>query len=208
MRAAPVVAALIVAFAAGMGAEWAIQRPNQVATETPAPEVRQADDSLMLAKQPDPNAKPAHQIPAGAKVEQIVSVTVIPSAEAMPQTDGFDLQDVGSPASAMPCPPVRVDLTLIRQSDQTRRVIASSPDGRVVGGIDVPVDVPDKPRPTKWGAGYEYAAGTWSRTHSVLAQYDLGPVRVGARIGHQVLTLPTGGSVTGIERAVSVVVRW
>lgn len=160
MRAAPVAVALIVAFAAGMGVEWVIQRPRSVPPETPAPEVRQADDSLMLAKQPDQNAKPAHQIPSGAKVERIVSVTVIPSAEVMPQTDGFDLQDVGSPASAMPCPPVRVDLTLVLQADQTRRVIASSPDGRVVGGLDVPVDVPDKPRETVW-------------TVSALAGYDL-----------------------------------
>lgn len=160
MRAAPVAVALIAGFAAGMGVEWVIQRPKPVPPETPALEVRQADGSLVLERKPDQSAKPVHQIPAGATVERIVSVTVLPSAEAMHQTDGSALPAAGGPASATPCPTVRVDLTLILQPDQTRRVIASSPDGRVVGGLDVPVDVPGKPRETVW-------------TVSALAGYDL-----------------------------------
>jgi len=39
-------------------------------------------------------------------------------------------------------PPITLDLTLVRMPDGGRRVVASSLDGEIVGGVDVPVDVP------------------------------------------------------------------
>lgn len=141
--------------------------------ETAAPEQRQPDGSLKLERQPDPHAQPKQQIPRRAKVERVAQVTVQPKATAEP---------------GKPCPPVSVDMTLIREPDGMRRVLASSPDGQVVGGLDIPVEsaapVAD---PKRWAAGMSWApsdrtAGVWiERDVPVFSQV----VRVGADLEQQ-----------------------
>jgi hypothetical protein len=50
------------------------------------------------------------------------------------------------------CPPAEVDLSLslLQESDKTERVVASSPNGAITGGLDIPVTpdpaVPKIPR--------------------------------------------------------------
>ena len=145
-------------FAAGIGLGWKLFRPKPVATvEVALPAQRQTDGSLILERAPDATAKPAQQIPAGAKVERIERIVVRPtvpstSAAVTAPTNGSG-QQAGviqeSPTSQPPCPPVTVDLTLIRLKDDTQRVVASSPDGTIVGGVDIPVSsAPAEPKHT------------------------------------------------------------
>ena len=136
-------------------------RPESIA---PAPEQRQPDSSLMLERRPAAApAKAPHQIPAGAVEERRVAVTVQPEHED--------------------CPPVRLDLSLIREGDG-RRVVASSPDGRVTGGLDLPIErglisAPARP----WAAGV-----SWEPRHElggVWLQRDVSRLVLGASVAEE-----------------------
>lgn len=131
---------------------------------TAAPAVKQADGSVVAERAPDASPPPpVHTIPKGFHEVRRDTVTVAPAPAA----------------AASGCPPVRVDLSLVRNgSDQ--RVIASSPDGQVVSAIDVPIEaaiVPPAPKP--WAAGLAYgtdhAVGVW-------LERDVGRLRVGAEV--------------------------
>ncbi len=127
----------------GLGLGWVLwgsPHPLPSVVEAPAPEQRLDGGAVALergefGKVADPPQMPK-ELPRGAEaVERIVRVTVQPKPPAsMPGID----------APVAPCPPVRVDLALVRLKDQTRRVVASSPDGEVLGGVDIPIE----PRPT------------------------------------------------------------
>lgn len=160
-----VIAVLI--FAAG----WWFARPAPV-VETAAPAVTQEDGSEILERKPDANAKPKQAIPKGAKVERIEQVRV--------QGQGLKMPD----GSMKTCPAVTVDMTVVREKDGGRRVIASSPDGEIVGGLDIPVETaaapPEEP---KWAAGVSLdpvrqAAGVW-------LERDVGPIRVGVDVNQR-----------------------
>lgn len=162
---AAIAAAIFAAAALG----WWLGQPKPV-QETAAPEQRQADGSLKLERKPDPHAKPKQQIQRKAKVERITQIVVQPNAIA---------------EAGQPCPPITVDMTLVREPDGMRRALASSPDGQVLGGIDVPVDTAaPPPEPKRWAAGISWApadsaAGVWiDRDVPVFGQV----VRVGADI--------------------------
>lgn len=162
------IIAMLLTLAALAGAVWWAMRPVPVA-ETPAPEQRQADGSLILERQPDPTAQPKQPIPRRAKVERVASVTIQP--------------DTAPPEAGQPCPPVTVDLSLIREPDGGRRILASSPDGRVVGGLDVPVEPIILPASAKrWGAGLSWSP---NQTYGVWVERDveIPLVNLAARIG-------------------------
>lgn len=184
------IVAMLLALAAIAGAVWWAMRPAPVA-EPPAPEQHQADGSLILERRPDPAAQPKQQIPRRAKVERIASVTVQP--DAAPPEDG------------QPCPPVTVDLSLIREPDGGRRVIASSPDGRVVGGLDVPVElVPVPPLSRKWATGLSWEPV--HRTYGVWIERDVEVpfVNLAARLGIDVNQTRMDTSATGMEGRVRI----
>lgn len=116
----------------------------------PAPQVVQPDHSVIAARAPDAHPAPApHLIPQGYHEVRRDTVTVAPAPAA----------------AASGCPPVRVDLSLVRDGAE-QRVVASSPDGQVVSALDVPIEaaiVPTAPKP--WAAGLSYdtrhAVGVW-----------------------------------------------
>ncbi len=174
------VAAILIGFVIA----WGIYRPKPAPAETAAPEVRQKDGSLILERKPeDPKQAAAIaprkiDIPAGAKIEREVQVTVaqnIPgAAPGVPNLRGIDSGTGSSTPGSLKsnlnanilsptCPPLHVDLALLRLKDQTQRVVASSPDGTIVGGVDIPLDSPKIPRPTRWSvsalAGYDSHVG-------------------------------------------------
>ena len=165
-------------FGAGIGLGWKIFRSKPVAAvEVALPAQRQTDGSLILERAPDANAKPAQQIPAGAKVERIERIVVRPtapstSAAATAPTNGSG-QLAAGPIPALPS--TTVDLTLLRMKDDTQRVVASSPDGTIVGGVDIPVSsAPAEPKRTAIG-GYDPI------NKAYLAGYlhKVGPFQVG-----------------------------
>jgi hypothetical protein len=164
-------------------AVWWFMRPVPV-IETAAPEQRQSDGSLILERQPTtPTAQPKQQTPRRAKVERIAHVTVQP--------------DAPPPAAGKPCPPVTVDLSLIREPDGGRRILASSPDGVVVGGIDVPVEQIILPAPAKrWAAGLSWSpidrtSGIWIERDLMIPLVNLA-VRVGVDLNQAVHTSASG----------------
>lgn len=159
--------ALVLA-ACGVAVGWWWAQPDGRQAETPELPQRQSDNSLILERRPDPAARPRQRIPPGAKVERLAQVTVQP--------------DAPPPSADKPCPPVTVDLSLIREPDGAHRVLASSPDGQVVGGIDVPVaPVPATPR--QWAAGLSWSPIT--RTSGVWLERDvrIPLLDVQARVG-------------------------
>jgi hypothetical protein len=185
--AALLAACLALAFLALLG--WAIFRPAPV-VETPAAEVRQDDGSLVLQREASgpitPATKPAHTIPPRARVERIVKVKVQPN----------------QPPAGQPCPPVTVDMTLVRELDGSRRVIASSPDGQVVAGMDIPVET-IYPTSGKWAAGLSLdpihqAPGVW-------LERDLSRIRVGVEINQ---VAQKNGGTTGGEIRLRLGMTW
>lgn len=166
-----VMGVAIAAFVLGMHA-------SAVAPErmTPSPAQSQPDGSVIAARQPDASpAKAPHIIPRGAVEERRVSVTVQPRAKqaARPSAD---------PDQAVTPSPVRVDLSLVRM-DGGRRVIASSPDGDVVGALDVPIDAAAFPVSRPWAAGLSCEPMRCRQTTGAWIDRDLGKMRVGVELG-------------------------
>lgn len=174
------IALTIAACGAAIGWWWA--QPDR-ATETPSPAQRQADGSLILERRPDPHARPKQAIPRDVKVARVAQVTVQPDAPA--------------PAAGKPCPPVTVDLSLVREPAGAHRVLASSPDGQVVGGIDIPVAPILIPPPEKrWAAGLSWSPT--SRTAGLWAERDVRVplINLKTRVGLDVVEAP-GGHIEG-----------
>lgn len=124
--------------------------------ETWQPSIRQADRSLILERKPNPRAKPKQSVPSGARAERVGSVTV------QPETAG----------------PVTVDWSLLKLTDNTRRIVASSPDGEVIGGVDVPVAVIAEPN--LWAAGLSF--DPVRQTSGIWVERDYSRIRVGVDI--------------------------
>ncbi|MDO9007212.1 MAG: hypothetical protein Q7U80_03225 [Thiobacillus sp.] len=175
---AAIAAAILSAAALG----WWLGQPKPV-QETAAPEVRQADGSVVLERRPDPRAKPKQQIPRKAKVERVAQVTVQPDAIAEP---------------GKPCPPVTVDMTLIREPDGMRRVLASSPDGKMVGGLDVPIENAAPPaEPKRWAAGLSWSLS--SQTAGVWIERDVPVFSKVVRLGAEVNQAHAAINSSGVD---------
>lgn len=61
------------------------------------------------------------------------------------------------------CPPVDIELALVRMPDKTRRVVASSPNGKILGGVDIPVESAAPAKVLRWSAGAtrDLLSGAW-----------------------------------------------
>lgn len=196
------VVAGVCLFCAGlMAGYWLYQCPKPI-PEPPAPAIKQKDGSLLLERSPSgkpassPDVqplKPAGQIPKGAVVERNVEVIVQPGmipvlkdrTLGITKPPSIELLEPAGPtnlADAFQCPEVHVNLSLIRQKDMTRRVIASSPDGKIIGGLDVPVSEPAFPKPQRWTvqalAGYDSHASR--EVFGGQVSYGRGPFTISA----------------------------
>jgi hypothetical protein len=118
-----------------------------------------------------------------------VQVTIQPNAESMAIPKGF----AGGDATWLPRP-LTLDLTLTRTPDGGHRVIASTPDGMIVKGLDVPVSVPTTKKYSHVaGGGYSLGGGWLAWYHRALGERwtvgaqvryaparDMEPARMGA----------------------------
>jgi hypothetical protein len=185
-------------FAAGIGLGWKIFRPKPVATvEVAMPAARQADGSLILERAPDANAKPAQQIPKGAKVERIERIVVRPTAPSTSAAATAPTSGPGQPAAAIPGlpPTMTLDETILRMPDESSRVVVSSPDGTILSGVDMPVSpAPQEPQRTALG-GYDPI------NKAYLAGYlhKLGPFQVGVVGTYSPLPKFNGYVVVGLS---------
>ena len=158
--------------------------------EPPAREVRQEDGSMVLERRPTGTTEgvPTHQIPSNSKVVRDVEVVVQPKPTPVKCPD---------PA------PVTVRVSLVEAKDGTSRVVASSPDGEVLGGMDLPRPrtVPRPPLNTlglSVGLPGNYVGAYYSRA--------VGPLDIGAEVGLR--TSPVGVVPPGPEVRVRVGVRF
>ena len=135
------------------------QKPVQKA-ETSAAEQRQSDGSLILAR--DASAKPATlpKAPKGGKAVRSDTVTVQPSQAG--------------------CPICTVNLTMFDMKDGSHRVVANSPTGTVVSGLDIPLVPLELEKSHPWAAGV--SRGTGSQAAGFWIDRDFGPLRVGGEV--------------------------
>ncbi len=155
----------------GLTGGWWIYRPNPSHIETPAIAVRQNDGSLVLERTTDKNAIKMPLLPAGTKPVRVTTVQIRPT---QPETALESTRPV--------CPDVHVNLTTVEDKAGNRRVVASSPDGTVVGGVDVPlVEVPGEVKKHPWAAGGYYSP--LNRGFGGFIQRDVGPFVVGGSGG-------------------------
>lgn len=178
--------------ACGLMLGWMLWRPKPRPVETYAPAIIQKDGSLILERKPDPKAKPEHEVPAGTVVERIMEVTISPREIPALVPPGVTVQ---------PCPPMRLELSLIRLKDGTRRVIASSHDGEI-SGVDIPVESAAPVKMLRNAAGASYYPG--ERTYGLWIERDFGPTRMGAEIRR--LRTPNGSMV--LDTGIRVGIRW
>lgn len=161
-------ASAVLCLAIGLGIGWLIWgRPGE--PESPQIEQRQADGSLELERGPIVDnvgaiIRPPHEIPRGATEERRVSVVVQPADKA--------------------CGPLQVNLSVVRSTDGSARVVASSPDGMIVSGIDVPMKIEPMrrfyiPTPRPWAAGISYAG---DQAWGIYVQRDVWRLRAGLEV--------------------------
>ena len=168
---------------AGLVGGWCLWSPVSAPVEPPAPSVRQVDGSLVLERKPDATPpKPPHALPKGAKEERRVSVVVQPPKGVVFKDPGIStgndhFADAGK-IDSCDCPHVTVERSLVRMQDKTRRVIASSPDGKILSGIDVPIESAKHARALPWAIGTTYSYDGAHRFGGFIDR-DLGPFRFG-----------------------------
>lgn len=183
MKASVSAVCVLAAAALGYYAGYMTRDSMQVAEDvTPAPEERLPSGALKLERAPEstPAAQelPAAPVPPGATVERRVRVVAAPTVE------GEKIN--------MPCPPVTVDLALIREGEG-RRVVAWSPDGRILGGLDVPIVAGLVPASQPWAAGLSY--DPFGGTPGAWLDRDLGRIRVGVDVYQERNALASGLAV-------------
>lgn len=149
---------LTMATGAGIGYWYHLKYGPQPEKTTPAVAIEQPKTpdsphgSLVLPRTANRKPhKPPHQLPKGSVEERRDSATVQPT----------DAQ----------CPPVTVNLSTVRDSQGGRRVIVSSPNGRITQGSDLviePVLMPAEPQ--KWAAGVSYG----NRDYGLWVDRDVG----------------------------------
>ncbi len=184
---------------AGLLCGWWLRSPGSL-REPPAASQRQKDGSLVLERvEPSTQpAKPPHALPTSAVEERRVSVLVQPNRRGLvkesltPRSDSAEAAQLvastdhpptaGKVIDSCDCPPVQVDLSLVRMPDRTRRVVASSPDGQVVSGIDVPIELLSVPRIPRWTASAVAVADLDGIRPGILLTRRLGPLVVGGGI--------------------------
>ena len=188
---------------AGMALGWQLWKPSVIPAPKPQPEVVQEDGSHIAAVDTSHPAKPPHQIPHGATVEDVVRVTIQPNPVRPPSM-------LPASKSAIPVfPPVTVDLSIVRMRDGSRRVIASSSDGAILSAIQIPAEpVRKEPKALKWGAGIDYTVTPWGDVKSLVGQRTWGPLAVLAHAGVATANLPNGARVSGVSYGVSAIIRF
>lgn len=159
---------------------WPLPKPI---VEVAKPAVVQSDGSTILERtDTQPSVRPPHVVPKGAKVERVVQVKVQPKiSTARPSmgdsaSNGNELSLIGmSPPATF-----TVDMSLIREKDGSKRVIASSPDGEIVGGLDIPIETLTY-KSRVWAAGI--SVDPVHQVGGVWVERDIGRIRVGAEVG-------------------------
>lgn len=187
----------IILVAATATGAWYLWSPKPAPPETYKPAVVQGDGSTILERKPDADAKPKAAIPKGSKVERIVRLTIKaknPINEVSGSVEIIERVQMDKSAAPMTvagipipeqkesleCPPVDLELTLVKMPDDTRRVIVSSDNGEITG-IDIPVEsAKPTPETKKWAVGA--VIDPFKQTYGAFIDRDIAFMRVGAEV--------------------------
>lgn len=161
---------------AGLCAGFFIYGPKDSVAETYAASAVQSDGSIVLERKPDAAASAPMAVPKGGKVERVVRATVKPTSAS--------------------CPDVSLDLALVRMPDSTRRVVASSPDGQIVAGVDIPIETASISDQPKWAAGLSYST---ERRGGIWIDRDIGALRAGVAVRQDKSNRPVAEARLGIR---------
>lgn len=183
-----VIVYTILVFLGGLAAGWKLYQPEKV-IETPKPEVRQSDGSVILERDPDAKPEaPAPNLPAKPKRTVVVKVKPKPEPKPEPVKPGPD----GFCPAPRECPALTVRLDLV-DKDKGQRVIASSPDGEIVGGIDIPREPYINHKQPKWAIGATYASDkSGDNVIGGFVDRDFGPFRVGVEADQDSIRVRAG----------------
>jgi hypothetical protein len=160
-------------------------KPNIVVQHS-ARETVLDENTKLLAKEPDKNAKADMPLPKGATLERIVKFTVkqkrlsakVQEVVESGKQQGMDGGISGDKSLDELCPPIDISLALITDMDKQQRVEAYSPNGEIVGGIDIPVrDLTIPKEQNKWAIGASYNT---AKIKGIWLERDLGRIRLGA----------------------------
>jgi hypothetical protein len=194
---------LAIGIVIGAGATTLLNPKLKTVVEQPEKSERQRDGSLILEKHPQSSAVAPHQIPAGSTLVRSVAVQFRPKSEPIPgcgasqnmdpsSDPNWKIQDPLKPASGTS---YTIAMSIVKMSDGQQRVIASSPDGEIIGGIDIPV-TPTLVTPVyTWGVGGSYNVA--DKTYGIVAEKDLGRLRLGAMVHQQLNIAAIGGRSLG-----------
>lgn len=142
-------------------------REVAVVHEGVAHEQTMDDGSVVLHRDPAGDiATPAPERPAGHTAVRTVEIEVLPPPVEVP---------AGQCPRTVICPPVTVRLDLLRAADGTYRAQASSADGTILSGIDVPLEPALVPAVRPWAAGLTHDGDR----AGAFVHRDIGRVRVG-----------------------------
>lgn len=167
----------------------------KVVVEKPAEAIQLPGGALALEKQPNKDAKPAQEIPKGSTVERIVYVNARPHAEVPAPTSGTSQGALASQANASPRK-IRIDMTMVRMSDGQRRVVVSSPDADIEGGMDIPVENTAAPEDYRHALGLRVSIrDDGSKALGPTYSYDLGRFRITADAAVVTYTSRVGGEI-------------
>jgi hypothetical protein len=147
---------ILLIFGLGMGTEYYLGHRTTMKMETTAPQVWQKDGSLILARVPDATATPKQEIPKGDVVERIGKIVVQSKSNEAPGATNGNIPLGAEKIPALPPTPMTIDWSLVKEPDGNQRMIVSSPDGTIVGGVDIPVAPIVTPKPLLWSAGVVY----------------------------------------------------
>ncbi|GLR13989.1 hypothetical protein GCM10007907_27790 [Chitinimonas prasina] len=151
---------------------WLFGEVERSEVITPAPAVRQADGALVLARQPIAKAgKPVHALPTASVEERRIQLHVRPETRSTESVFALDCL----------CDPVQVDVSLVRDAEGGPRVVASSPDGEVLAGLDMPLTpMRLSAPPSTWAAGLSWSPR--QRVAGIWLERDIGRLRLGAEL--------------------------
>ncbi len=154
----------------GLAIGWFLWRPPAPVVEGHASEEQLPSGSIALEREPEapvpvPLKQATRELDRKAKLERAVRITVAPKTPI---------------AAVQPCPPVNLDIGLVKMPDETRRVVVHSSDGEVLGGVDIPIQATEQVKQLKWAAGALYAPQ--EEAYGAFLDRDIGPLRVGAEL--------------------------
>ena len=174
------LALLLIGFGLGLGLGWkTFRKVPTLANEKPEAQIIQQDHSTVLERTTNTAAAPVTQIPKGDKVLHQGFLTVVsPSGAAMLPMAGSGPQD-GAPLPT-PAPPTKIDYSLVEQPDGTDRLIFKGPAGTVIGGEDVVVNEPDRPRELKSTVGV--TRYLHEQTYGIWVEHRLAFITIGAEV--------------------------